>query len=86
MRTKIWKFVTRKQPEGAVLPGWLLIVRYVLYPADTFYWRMSKTRGYQPLTDTWNIHGVLYTETALRNLAEAQGEVYRITAANKRRR
>lgn len=79
MRDQLWKLATAKHPEGMILPRWLMVVRAILYPLDTFYWQMSKTRGYQWESDTWNIKGVRYTGEALRALAEAQGEVYRIT-------
>lgn len=79
MRDQLWKLATAKHPEGMILPRWLLIIRTILYPLDFFYWRMSETRGYQWQSDTWNINGVRYTGAALRALAEAQGETYRIT-------
>ena len=40
---------------------------------------MGKTRGYQYESDTWSIEGVKYTGAALRSLAKAQGETYKIT-------
>lgn len=79
MRNTIWNAVRAKVQEGMMLPRWALLVRAILFPLDFFYWRMSQTRGYQVLTDTWVIEGVTYSGTALRWLAEAQGETYRIT-------
>lgn len=79
MRNKLWELATAKHPKCEILPCWLLLIRAVLYPLDFFYWRMSKTRGYQLESDTWNINGVRYTGAALRALAESQGETYRIT-------
>ena len=79
MRDRVWKFVTRKQPEGMLLPWWLLTVRAILYPLDFFYWKLSRTRGYQLETDIWHIEGVKYSGAALRALANAQGEIYKIT-------
>lgn len=79
MRNQLWKLATAKHPEGMILTRWLMVVRAVLYPLDSFYWKMSKSRGYQWQSNTWNIHGVRYTDDALRNLAESQGETYRIT-------
>lgn len=78
MRRAIWKWLLIRHPEGIVLPRWLLIARVVLYPLDFFYWRMSQTRGYQWQTDTWLIEGVAYSAQALRWMAKAQGEIYRI--------
>lgn len=79
MRDKLWNLAKANQPECMLLPRWLLVIRAILYPLDFFYWHMGKTRGYQLESDTWNIYGVCYTGEALRALADAQGEAYRIT-------
>ena len=79
MRDMVWNAVRSKVPEGRILPWWALAVRAVLFPLDFFYWRMSKTTGYQWQNDTWLINGVTYSGEALHRLAEAQGEVYRVT-------
>ena len=79
MRDSLWKLAVSRHPEGMILPRWLLAIRAVLYPLDSFYWLMSKSRGYQWESDTWIVEGVRYTGAALRALANAQGETYRIT-------
>ena len=79
MRDKLWKLVTARHPEAMILPKWLLVIRAILYPLDFFFWKMSNSRGYQWQSNTWNIHGVKYTDEALRDLAKSQGETYRIT-------
>jgi hypothetical protein len=79
MRDMIWHVVRSKVPEGMILPWWALVVRAVLYPLEFFYWRMSQTTGYQWQSDTWLIGGVTYSGEALRRLANAQGETYRVT-------
>ena len=71
--------VQRYVTEGCELPRWLVAVRWVLLPIDTMFWRMERQRGYQFERDTWMIGGVRYTGAALRMLAAAQGETYRIT-------
>lgn len=78
MRDKVWNAVRSKVPEGMILPWWALTVRAVLYPLDFFFWCMSKQTGYQWQTDTWVIEGVTYSGAALRHLAAAQGETYRV--------
>ena len=78
MRDVIWNAVRSKVTEGMILPWWALAVRAVLYPLDFLFWRMSRTRGYQWQSDTWLIEGVTYSGTALRHLAAAQGETYRV--------
>lgn len=82
IRNKIWLVVTRKHHEGMILPLWLLIIRAILFPLDFFYWKYSLTSGYQWQTDTWKIHGVRYSGSALIHLAESQGEVFKITRKN----
>lgn len=79
MRNQLWKLATAKHPEGMILPRWLLVIHAILYPLDFVCWQMGKTSGYQWESDTWKIYGVRYTGAALRALAEAQGEAYRIT-------
>jgi hypothetical protein len=78
MKDMIWSAVRSKVPEGMILPWWALVVRAALYPLDFFYWRLSQARGYQWQNDTWVIEGVTYSGAALRNLAQAQGETYRV--------
>jgi hypothetical protein len=77
MRNYIWKIATSKHPEGMILPWYLLAVRAILYPLDFFYWRMSRTTGYDPMCDVWKIEGVSYTGAAMRALAESDGEIYK---------
>ena len=79
MRDKLWQFAIAKHPEGEILSRWLLVIRALLYPVDSFYWRMNRTRGYQWESDIWIIEGVKYTGAALRAFANAQGETYKIT-------
>lgn len=79
MRDMIWNAVRAKVQEGMMLPWWALTARAVLYPLDFLFWRMSQTRGYQWQNDTWMIEGVTYSGAALRYLAKAQGETYRVT-------
>lgn len=83
MRNKIWKFAVRNHPEGVILTKLLMTIRAILYPLDFFYWRIGRSRGYQFESDTWNINGLRFTGAALRSLAEAQGETYRITRAGE---
>lgn len=82
MRESIWMWVSRNHPEGMVLTKWLYLIKAILFPLKFFYWKMSKAHGYQWETDTWNIEGVRYTGDALKAIAKAQGETYRITRIN----
>ena len=78
MRDKVWNVVRSNVPEGMILPWWALTVRAALYPLEFFYWRMSQRIGYQWQNDTWLINGVTYSGEALRLIAKAQGETYRV--------
>ena len=79
MRKFIWELAVRKHPKGRLLIKPLLVLRSILFPLQSFYWQMHKTRGYQWESDTWEIEGIRYTGAALRALAESQGETYKIT-------
>ena len=78
MRNAIWEFARRNHPEGQILTPWLMAVRCMLFPLDMFYWKMSRTRGYNWDSDTWVINGVHYSGAAMRQLANPRGETYRI--------
>lgn len=83
MRDLIWRAALKNHPEGQILTLPLLALRVILFPLDFFYWRMSETRGYCWRSNTWNIHGVKYTDAALRALADAQGEVFKVTRSGE---
>jgi len=42
---------------GQMLPWYMIALRYVLFPVDTLYWRLSQTRGYQLRSNSWLIEG-----------------------------
>lgn len=79
MRDALWRWLLAGLPEGALLPRWALVARAVLFPLDTFYWHMHRSRGYRLENDTWVIRGVTFSGLALYWLAQAQGETYRVT-------
>lgn len=79
MRDKFWRFAVRNHPEGEILTWWLMTLRTILFPLDTFYWRYGSKNGYDLRRNEWNIHGIKYTDEALRALSKSQGEVFKIT-------
>lgn len=82
MRWKLFDWIVRPWvPEGRILPWWAVAIRWALFPLDSAYWTMSRARGYQLLNDVWVINGIHYTGAAMRALADADGETYRITRA-----
>lgn len=78
MREKLWKLATRGQPDNILLPWWLLVVFALLYPGDFIFWQATKARGYHWPTNSWRINGVLFSAKALKELADARGEYYRV--------
>ena len=64
MRRRIWNWVVLKSKltkPGVILSRkFLLFTRAILFPLDTFYWKMQRSRGYQPERDSWIIEGVEY--------------------------
>ena len=83
MRGKLWRLARAKHPDRMILTRWLIVVRFLLYPVATIYFKMGETRGYQWEIDTWMIDGVRYSGGALKMLANAQGETYRITRSGE---
>lgn len=82
MRKRLWYYLRRNVMIGTILPTWLLCVRAVLFPLDTFYWKMSEAMGYDPVHDVWRIEGVTYNAEVLSDLARSQGDTFRVTRVN----
>ena len=82
MRKRLWYYLRRNVMIGAILPTWLLYVRAVLFPLDTFYWKMSESRGYDYEYDVWRIGGITYSAEALSDLAKSQGDTFKVTRVN----
>lgn len=78
MKNTIWKWLTRKHPEGAILPTKLLVLKAILFPLQFIAWKLGTTYGYSWEDDTWLIGGLRYSGAAMQMLADSQGEVYRI--------
>lgn len=79
MRARIWDWITEGLPREMLLPRWAIVVRVILFPLDSFYWKMSNGRGYQACSDTWIINGVKYSHRNFRYLSKADGWLFRVT-------
>lgn len=79
MRYAMWHWFRSKLDEGALLPPWAMVVRAILFPLDTWFWRRAFKVGYQWDRDVWMIDGVAFSARSLRRLANGQGELYRVT-------
>lgn len=78
MRDMIWKKATTNYPEGQILNRRLIFLRWILFPVDCLFWQMNEHRGYHWPSNTWTIHGVRYSDKALRMLSDSDGEIYKI--------
>lgn len=79
MRHRLWGWLRSSRPACEILPWWFLLIRAVLFPIDTLYWRLSRTRGYQWESDTWIIEGVRWSPRAIARLPEHVGRVFLVT-------
>jgi hypothetical protein len=77
MRESIWEWLCRNIEPGTLLPWWAIAARAVIFPLDTLFWQMSKTRGYQFRENVWLIGGVKYSDQMFRALSRANGELFR---------
>ena len=76
-RDWVWEKAMSRVLWGELLPLWAKIVRAILFPLDTLFWNMSRSRGYQWDKDVWIIDGVKYSGPSMRLLSDAQGEIFR---------
>ena len=79
MKNKLWHWIRKKcikhAPIDCLLPWWLLVIKIILFPLDSFYWHMSKSRGYQVMSDSWIIDGVVYPSLELQRILEMHNNV-----------
>jgi len=80
MRQKLWLIFLKlsKTPKGSMIPKWLHLVRFILFPIDYIFWRHSKTTGYQIEKDVWIIEGQQYTGELMRHFAYGNNETFKI--------
>jgi hypothetical protein len=85
MKQRFWYWLREclNVPEGIILPWWMQVIYALLFPLKFMHWRVEQKEGYQWRTDTWRIDGVQYSAAGLRGLAEAQGEIYRVTRSGE---
>lgn len=82
MRKKLWMIARRNHAEGEVLTNRLKAIRWVLYPLETFYWSMGRSRGYDWQTDTWLIGGVRFSTDFFMALNESIGDTFMVVREN----
>ena len=79
MREKIFRWMLRNHPAGKMLTTMQIIVRAILFPIQ---WAAQSSSAYDPMRDIWNIHGKKYTGSALYDLANAEGVVFKVSQVN----
>lgn len=66
-------------PEGCVLPGWLICVFVLVFPLQGLAGLLDRALGFDLFRCSWTIYGVHYSRAFFHMLAQANGEVYRIS-------
>ncbi|MDD5151463.1 MAG: hypothetical protein PHC28_13475 [Flavobacterium sp.] len=70
MRYKIFRWFKSKSKveHGEIVPTWLFFIKIILFPEQFLYYYIGKHTGYDFNTDTWNIHGIRYSDELLGDL------------------
>lgn len=79
-KIRFWEWITRdvaKLTPGTLLPRWAIALHIVLFPWESFKWKINGGCGYQPETGTWLIHGREYSRGFF--LALEQGRTFTVT-------
>lgn len=81
IREWIWRRARSRVPLGFMLPWWLRVVRYALFPIETA--QLLLLDKIAPVKFDWAlhcyvIHGARFSPEALRYLALSNGETYTI--------
>ena len=81
-RITIWRWLTRSVPEGQILPPWLTVCQVALFPRRTLLWLLNRDCGFDPLTCSWTIHEVKFSDTLFMAMAQPRPHVlYRFERA-----
>ena len=79
MRTRFFRWLLRNHPEGMMLTKFQMLVRCALFPIQ---WMIQRDSAYDPTRDIWDIHGKKYAGRALYDLANAEGEIFKVRQIN----
>ena len=79
LRQFIWRFASSRVPLGFILPWWLRVVRYALFPIESAQFLLLDKIA--PVKFDWAlhcyvIHGARFSPEVLRCLALSNGETY----------
>ena len=70
LREALWFWLLRNHPKCEILKRRHMIARWVLYPLDTFYWMMQRSRGYDAQRNAWTIGDKIYPAWVFSSLAK----------------
>ena len=79
MRARFFRWVLRNHLEGVMLNRFQMLVRCALFPIQ---WMIHRDSAYDPMRDIWNVHGKKYSGRALYDLANADGETFKVRQIN----
>jgi hypothetical protein len=61
-RDSIWDYISRNHPSHTVPTTPLAACRFVLYPKQSLLWMLQKDCGYDLRTNSWRIHGMVFSD------------------------
>jgi hypothetical protein len=86
-RLRLWHNICEDlgPPEGCVIPWWLVVCRFVIFPLSTACIILrERLEPYDIWTLTWTIYGVKYSDAFFRHIAIADGELISISRIDGR--
>jgi hypothetical protein len=74
LRLKFWHWIlaTINYPEAKILNLPLRILWVFFFPIKTITYHTYKSHGFDWKSQTWNIHGIKYSDSLFRNLGIAK--------------
>jgi hypothetical protein len=64
-------------PAGAFLPWWARCLRFLFLPVETLGYFLTRPNHWDPLSDTFVIHGVRYSAAVFTELGFPVDRLYR---------
>lgn len=77
-RSTVWRWLVRDVPPGMILPWWLRVFHFTLFPRCSALWLLQRDCGFNPCTACWTIHGVRFSDEIFLSMANPRnGVLYR---------
>lgn len=77
-RATVWRWLIRDAQTGAILPWWLTVCQFALFPKRSILWLLQRDCGFDPRTACWTIHGVQFSDEIFMSMANPRnGVLYR---------